>query len=173
MIVTDARGVPSPWIVQWAGLIAPESRVLDVAAGRGRPAHFFVGRGHKVTAVDRDISKLVPHADIESVQADLEDGSPWPLPGRKFDAVVVTNYLHRPLMPALLDTLTPGGVLLYETFMAGNERFGKPSQPEFLLRDGELLELVRGSFSVTAYEARLISEPHMAMVQRIAARRRS
>ena len=87
--------------------------------------------------------------------------------------MVVTNYLHRPLMPALLDAIAPGGVLLYETFMEGNERFGKPNQPEFLLKDGELLELVRGRFSVTAYEARLISEPRMAMVQRIAARRLS
>lgn len=171
--MTDARGVPSPWIVQWAGLIAPEVQVLDIAAGRGRHAHFFAARGHKVTAVDRDTSKLVPHPGIESLQADLEDGSPWPLPGRRFGAVVVTNYLHRPLMPALLEALAPGGVLLYETFMVGNERFGKPSRPEFLLRDGELLELVCGRFSVTAYEARLISEPHMAMVQRIAARRLS
>ena len=173
MFVTDARGVPSSWIVQWAGLVSPESRVLDVAAGRGRHAHFFAERGHTVTAVDRDIAKLAPHAAIESVQADLEDGSPWPLPGRRFDAVIVTNYLHRPLMPALLDALAPGGVLLYETFMIGQERFGKPSRPEFLLQDGELLELVRGRFSVTAYEARMVSEPHMAMVQRIATRKLS
>ena len=107
---------------------------------------------------------------IEPLAADLEDGSPWPLPGRRFGAVVVTNYLHRPLMPALIEAIEPGGVLLYQTFMIGNERFGKPSRPEFLLQDGELLELVRGAFSVTAYEARLISDP-MAMVQRIAARR--
>ncbi|HKH66423.1 MAG TPA: hypothetical protein VKA75_03550, partial [Reyranella sp.] len=98
-------------------------------------------------------------------------GSPWPLPGRTFGAVVVTNYLHRPLFPALLDALMPGGVLLYETFMEGNERFGRPSRPEFLLKDGELLELVRGRFSVVAYEARLVSEPKMAMIQRIAARK--
>ena len=104
------------------------------------------------------------------IQADLEDGSPWPLAGRTFGAVVVTNYLHRPLFPVLLDSIRPGGVLLYETFMIGNERFGKPSRPEFLLRDGELLDLVRDRLSVTAYEARLISEPKMAMVQRIAAR---
>jgi SAM-dependent methyltransferase len=113
----------------------------------------------------------VAHPGIEVVQADLEDGSPWPLPGRTFGAVVVTNYLHRPLFPALLDALAPGGVLLYETFMEGNERFGRPNRPEFLLRDGELLELVRGRLSVTAYEARMISAPTMAMVQRIAARR--
>jgi SAM-dependent methyltransferase len=166
----DARGTPLPWIVQWAGLVAPRATVLDLAAGRGRHALFFAERGHKVVAVDRDVSRLPVHADIEPLAADLEDGSPWPLPSRQFGAAVVTNYLHRPLMPALLDTIAPGGVLLYQTFMVGNERFGKPSRPEFLLQDGELLELVRGTFSVTAYEARLVSDP-MAMVQRIAARR--
>ena len=124
-----------------------------------------------MTAVDRDVSRLPAHADIEPVQADLEDGSPWPLADRRFGAVVVTSYLHRPLMPALLEAVVPGGVLLYQTFMEGNERFGKPSRPEHLLKDGELLELVRDKFSVIAYEARLISEPAMAMVQRIAARR--
>jgi SAM-dependent methyltransferase len=162
--------MPSPWIVQWAGLIAADATVLDVAAGSGRHTRFFADRGNKVTAIDRDISALAAQPNVEIVQADLEDGSPWPLPGRTFGAVVVTNYLHRPLFPALLDALMPGGVLLYETFMEGNERFGRPSNPEFLLKDGELLELVRGRFSVVAYEARLVSEPKMAMIQRIAAR---
>ena len=166
----DARGTPLPWIVQWAGLVPPDATVLDLAAGRGRHALFFAERGHKVVAVDRDIGRLPAHPGIEPLATDLEDGSPWPLPGRCFGAVVVTNYLHRPLMSALLETIEPGGVLLYQTFMIGNERFGKPSRPEFLLKDGELLELVRGAFSVTAYEARLVSDP-MAMVQRIAARR--
>jgi len=170
VIVADARGVPSPWVAQWAGLIAADATVLDVAAGGGRHSRFFAQRGHKVTAVDRDVSALAAEPNVEIVQADLEDGSPWPLPGRSFGAVVVTNYLHRPLFAALLDALMPGGVLLYETFMEGNERFGRPSNPEFLLKDGELLEIVRGRFSVVAYEARMISEPKMAMVQRIAAR---
>ena len=157
--------------MQWAGLIAPEVAVLDVAAGGGRHSRFFADRGHRVTALDRDTSRIAAHAGIEAVQADLENGSPWPLAGRAFGAVVVTNYLHRPLFPALLDALAPGGVLLYETFMEGNERFGEPRRPAFLLKDGELLDLVRGRLSVTAYEARMISEPRMAMVQRIAARR--
>ena len=163
--------MPSSWIAQWASLIAADVAVLDVAAGGGRHTRFFADRGHKVTAVDRDVSALAARANVEIVQADLEDGSPWPLPGRSFGAVVVTNYLHRPLFPALLDAVSPAGVLLYETFMEGNERFGRPKQPEFLLKDGELLELVRGRFSVVAYEARMISEPKMAMVQRIAARK--
>jgi SAM-dependent methyltransferase len=157
--------------VQWAGLVAPDASMLDLAAGRGRHSTFFAERGHRVTAVDRDVSGLPFHPGIERLQADLEDGSPWPLGERRFGAVIVTNYLHRPLMPQLLETVASGGVLLYQTFMDGNERFGRPSNPDHLLRDGELLELVRGRFSVIAYEARLISEPAMAMVQRIAARR--
>jgi SAM-dependent methyltransferase len=163
--------MPSSWIVQWAGLVAADATVLDVAAGGGRHTRFFVDRGNKVTVIDRDVSALAAQPNVEIVQADLEDGSPWPLPGRTFGAVVVTNYLHRPLFPALLDALMPGGVLLYETFMEGNERFGRPSNPEFLLKDGELLELARDRLSVTAYEARMISEPKMAMIQRIAARK--
>lgn len=160
----------SPWIAAWASLVPADAAVLDVAAGKGRHTRFFAERGHPVTAIDRDVSGL-PIADaIEIIAADLEDGSPWPLAGRTFGAVVVTNYLHRPLFPVLLDSVGPGGVLLYETFMIGNERFGKPSRPEFLLEDGELLELARGRFSVIAYEARMISKPKMAMVQRIAAR---
>ena len=171
-MVPDARGVPpAPWIVQWAGLVAPDATVLDLAAGRGRHSTLFAERGHKVTAVDREVSALPKHPNIERLQADLEDGSPWPLGARQFGAVVVANYLHRPLMPTLLEAIAPGGMLLYQTFMEGHERFGRPSNPDHLLRDSELLELVRGRFSVIAYEARLISEPAMAMVQRIAARR--
>lgn len=166
---------PSPWIVRWAPLVAPGAPVLDVAAGGGRHTRFFRERGHRVTAVDRDISGLADLAnepEVEVVAADLETGSPWPLPGRRFGAVAVTNYLHRPLWPALLAALEPGGVLLYETFMAGNERFGKPSNPAFLLRDGELLDVAReGGLSVVAYEALMLSDPRPAMVQHIAARR--
>ena len=107
-------------------------------------------------------------ATVQLVVEDLEA-----VADRRFDAIVVTNYLFRPRLPLLLTALNHGGVLIYETFMVGNERFGKPSRPEFLLKDGELLDLVRGRFSVTAYEARMISEPRMAMVQRIAARKTS
>jgi SAM-dependent methyltransferase len=161
---------PSPWIATWAGLVPPGATVLDLAAGKGRHTAFFAGRGHRVTAVDRDVSRLVASDTVEPIAADLEDGSAWPLASRRFGAIVVTNYLHRPLFPSLFAALQPGGILLYETFMAGNERFGKPSRPDFLLKDGELLDLARGRFSVTAYEARMISQPKMAMVQRVAAR---
>ena len=160
----------SSWVTAWAGLVPPGVDVLDLAAGTGRHTAFFAARGHRVTALDRDVSALVPSDMVEVIAADLEDGSPWPLAGRRFSAIVVTNYLHRPLFPALIAALQPGGILLYETFMEGNERFGKPSRPAFLLKDGELLDVVRGRFSVTAYEARMISQPKMAMVQRIAAR---
>lgn len=169
--MADARGVPSPWIVQWAGLVPDGAAVLDVAAGGGRHGRLFAERGHRVTCLDRDTAALPRDLGLEIVQADLEGGSPWPLGERRFGAVIVTNYLHRPLFPVLLAALAPGGILLYETFMAGHERFGRPSRPDFLLRDGELLEWVRGVLSVTAYEARLISEPRLAMVQRVAARR--
>lgn len=161
----------SPWIATWAGLLPAGADVLDLAAGKGRHSRFFAARGHRVTAVDRDVSDLADIDNVEAVAADLEDGSPWPLGSRRFGAIVVTNYLHRPLFADLVDALQPGGILLYETFMVGNERFGKPDRPDFLLKDGELLELVRDRFSVTAYEARMISEPKMAMVQRIAARK--
>ena len=164
---------PSSWVTAWAGLVPAGTPVLDVAAGSGRHATFFAERGHRVTALDRDTSRLPQREDFEIVAADLEGGAPWPLPGRRFGAVIVTNYLHRPLMPTLLDSLSAGGVLIYETFMQGNERFGKPANPDFLLKDGELLDWVRGRFSVIAYEARMISEPRMAMVQRIAARKTS
>jgi len=161
---------PSSWVATWAGLVPPGATVLDLAAGNGRHTAFFAGRGHPVTAVDRDVSALASSDTVEVIAADLEDGSPWPLADRRFGAIVVTNYLHRPLFPALFAALLPGGILLYETFMEGNERFGKPSRPDFLLKDGELLDLVSGRFSVTAYEARMISQPKMAMVQRISAR---
>jgi SAM-dependent methyltransferase len=161
---------PSPWVARFASYIAPGSTVLDLAAGGGRHSRFLLQRGHPVVAVDREITKLeglTPHAEI--VAADLENGSPWPLGNRRFGGIVVTNYLHRPLFPALLAALAPGGILIYETFAAGNERFGKPSNPEFLLQPGELLDAIRGRLRVLAYEDVEISDPRPAMVQRIAA----
>ena len=143
--------------------------MLDVAAGGGRHARLFLARGHPVTAVDRDTARLDLTPGLEIVQADLEDGGPWPFAGRAFAGVMVTNYLHRPLLPALVAAVAPGGALLYETFAAGNERFGKPSNPAFLLRPGELLEAVRGHLRVVAYEDVVVDAPRPAAVQRIAA----
>lgn len=146
--------------------------VLDLAAGSGRHTHLLIARGYRVTAVDRDISGLKNIAGAEAIAADLEDGSPWPFGARKFDGVIVTNYLHRPLFPALVACVAPGGTLIYETFARGNERYGKPSNPEFLLTDNELLERTMPDLAVIAYEHRHVEIPRPALVQRIAASRR-
>ena len=161
---------PSSWIVRFASLVPSGGTVLDVAAGSGRHATLFSLLGHPVVAVDRDITGLTGLGKgVEAVAADLEGGAPWPLGARRFAGVVVTNYLHRPLFGTLIDAVAPGGVLLYETFAAGNERFGKPSNPDFLLKPGELLEAVRGQLRVIAYEDLQVDRPKPAMVQRIAA----
>ena len=162
----------SSWITTWAGLVPAGVRVLDLAAGNGRHTRFFAGRGHPVTAVDRDVSGLAATDIVEVIQADLEDGSPWPLAGRTFGAVVVTNYLHRPLFPVLLDSIRPGGVLLYETFAHGNASVGKPSRPDFLLQPGELLDRVRPELRVVAYEDGFLDSPPR-FLQRIAAVRQT
>ena len=145
--------------------------VLDLACGGGRHLRHFRARGHAVIGVDVDIrgvADLAGQPDVEIVAADIE-GGPWPFPDRQFAAVVVTNYLHRPLFPTLLDALVPGGLLLYETFAIGNARYGRPSSPAFLLKSGELLDLARGRLQIVAYEHGEVSSPKAAIVQRIAA----
>jgi SAM-dependent methyltransferase len=145
--------------------------VLDVACGAGRHARLLARLGFEVDAVDRDVSGLTDRPPGIAVrQADLEGGA-WPYPGDRFDAIVVTNYLHRPLLPLLVDSLDPGGLLLYETFARGNERFGKPSNPDFLLVPGELLDAVRGRLRVLAFEDLTVGGLRPACLQRIAARR--
>ena len=155
---------PSAWVERWSPLIA-RGTVLDVACGSGRHSQFFLGRNLEVVAVDRE-PQQIPGARF--VQADLEDGSPWPLPGERFEGVVVTNYLNRELFPVIQESLKPGGVLIYETFMLGNERFGKPSNPAFLLRPGELLECFKG-LAVKGFEEGEVSVPKPAMIQRLCA----
>jgi SAM-dependent methyltransferase len=158
---------PSPWIVRWAEAIAPGGSVLDLACGSGRHVRHLAARGLRVTAVDRNRDALAHCIEAaETIEADLE-GAPWPLAGRRFDAVVVTNYLWRALMPHIVDSVAPGGLLLYETFARGNERFGKPSNPEFLLRDGELLTHVNG-LHVLAFEDGMGDAP-VRRIQRLAA----
>ncbi len=162
---------PSAWVVRWSGLVPAGGRVLDIACGNGRHARFFAVRGHPVEAVDRDPAKLASLAGfprISARSADLEGGQ-WPYPGDRFAGIVVANYLHRPLFPHLLAALAAGGVLIYETFAAGNERYGRPSNPAHLLTPGELLDVVRGRLRVIAYEDLQVSEPRPAMVQRICA----
>lgn len=161
---------PSSWLTRWAHLIRPGGRVLDLACGGGRHAAWLAARGFAVLAVDRDAEAVAGlPAGIEGRVADLEQGA-WPLvDAGRFDAVVVANYLHRPLWPHLLDALAPGGVLIYETFAAGNETVGKPSRPDFLLRPGELLEVTRGTMRVVGYEDGTLDAPREAFVQRICA----
>ncbi len=159
--------LPSPWVVRWAHLVREGGSVLDVACGSGRHVRFFNERGCAVTGVDRDEAALAALAPIaQTVVADIENG-PWPFAGRRFDAVVVTNYLWRPLMPAIVDAVAEGGVLIHETFAAGNESVGKPSNPNFLLRPGELLQAV-SSLRVVAYEDGFLSAPDR-FVQRVVA----
>jgi SAM-dependent methyltransferase len=161
---------PSAWVQRWAPLVPECGPVLDVACGGGRHTLFFATRGHPVTAVDRDpdaIAALAGQSGISALCADIESG-PWPYAGRQFAAIVVTNYLHRPLFPALMAGLSPGGVLIYETFAQGNEVYGRPANPDFLLQRGELLR-VAGAARVVAYEDLYVAQPKPAMVQRICA----
>jgi SAM-dependent methyltransferase len=165
---------PSAWVRSHSSLLQAGSRILDLAAGNGRHTRYFNGLGFQVTALDRDVSALgdLAAGGVEVLAVDLEDGSPWPLGDRQFDGIVVTNYLHRPLFPRLAAALAPGGVLIYETFGRGNERFGRPSNPDFLLRPGELLEFaVSHGFQVLAYECGEVTEPRAAIIQRIVAKR--
>ena len=153
---------------RWAPLIASDGRVLDVACGSGRHLRWLAAQGFEVTGVDRDAAALAPLQGIGRViVADIE-GGPWPLAGETYDAVVVTNYLWRPLWPALRAALAPGGVLIYETFAAGNAAYGKPSNPDFLLQPGELLEACQG-LHVVAFEDGFLDTPPRC-VQRIVAR---
>ncbi len=166
-----ASQTPSEWIRRWAHFVPAGRPVLDVACGAGRHLLEFSGRGHPVTGVDRDPQALAAaawHLDGagELVLADIENG-PWPFAGRTFGAVVVTNYLWRALLPTLVASVEPGGVLLYETFAVGNETVGKPSRPDFLLRPGELLAVCEG-LRLVAYEDGFLDSPPR-FVQRVAA----
>jgi SAM-dependent methyltransferase len=145
---------------------------LDLAAGGGRHTALLRERGHRVVAADRDAAALARRFAgdplVEIVSLDLEDGGPWRL-GRSFDGIVVTNYFHRPLFASMIEAVAPGGAVLYETFMAGNERFGRPSNPDFLLRPGELLAAFGQALTVVAFEQGIVDEPRPAAIQRIAA----
>lgn len=164
--------VPSPWVCRFLPLIRRGGRVLDLAAGAGRHVLMLRQSGYEVVAVDRDTAALkaafAGDSCCEIKEMDLEDGAPWRL-GEGYDGIVVANYLHRPLLPALAAALAPGGVLIYETFMLGNERRGKPSNPDFLLRPGELLAVLLGRLGIVAFEQGAVELPRPAVIQRIAA----
>ncbi len=162
---------PSAWLQRWSHLLPEGGNVLDVACGRGRHARWLHQRRLRVVAVDRSAEAItaigLPTECCETCVADIEDG-PWPFSGRQFDAIVVTNYLWRPLLPTLLASLAPGGVLIYETFTAGNETVGKPSRPDFLLQPGELLQVCQ-ALRVVAFEDGFEDRPSQRFIQRIVA----
>ncbi len=165
---------PSAWVRRFAPLIPAGGAVLDVACGTGRHARLLAEMGYDVEAVDRDAQAVEHLAGVPGIKthiADLEGGE-WPYSRETFDGIVVTNYLHRPRFDLLLELLRTNGVLIYETFMIGNETLGKPSNPNFLLRQDELLERVRGRLEVVAFEQGRVEEPKPAFVQRICAMRR-
>jgi SAM-dependent methyltransferase len=167
--MTSAHALPAPsaWVQRWSHLVPHGASVLDVACGSGRHVRWFAARGARVAGVDRDAAAVAPlRAIAEIAIADIEDG-PWPLPGRRFDAVIVTNYLWRALLPTIVASVADGGVLIYETFAAGQETIGRPANPDFLLRPGELLEAARG-LRIVAYEDGFESAPDR-FVQRVAA----
>ncbi len=158
---------PSAWVQRWSHLVAPGGSVLDVACGHGRHLRWFAQRGHPVAGVDRSPEAIAAVAGLgEILLADIEN-DPWPYAGRRFSAVVVTNYLWRPLLSTIVTCVAPGGVLLYETFAAGNATVGKPSRPDFLLQPGELLDACQG-LHIVAYEDGFLATP-ARFVQRIAA----
>ena len=158
---------PSSWVQRWTHLIPPHATALDLACGAGRHMRWLKAQGLQVTGVDRSPEAIAACAGLgELICADIENG-PWPLPGRQFGAVVVTNYLWRPLLPAVLASLAPGGVLIYETFAQGHETVGRPSRADFLLRPGELLQAF-GTLRTVAYEDGYLESPER-FVQRIAA----
>lgn len=155
---------PSAWVLRCAAIVE-RGPVLDLACGGGRHARLFAGRGLEVVAVDRDAQSI---AGARFVQADLENGAPWPFAGERFGCIVVTNYLYRPLFGPIADALAEGGVLIYETFMTGNERYGRPSNPAFLLQPYELL-LAFARLKTLAFEQGYVERPKAAMVQRLCA----
>ena len=167
---------PSPWVTRFAALATPACPVLDLAAGTGRHARWFLAKGHSVVAIDRDVSWLADlrdNVDITIIPADLESGClPSGISKSAFGCVVMTNYLHRALLPWVVGAVAEGGILLVETFAVGNERFGHPRNPDYLLAPGELLKAARGALIVAAYEHGEIDlEAGPAVVQRIAALR--
>lgn len=172
LLRTGLMEAPSEWLLQYAQHIKPAGSVLDVAAGSGRNARWLAQQGFKVEAVDRDQQALESMYGVENIHLHIADveSADWPYSAQQFDAIVVCRYLHRPLFPLFLQSLAAQGVLIYETFMQGNEVYGKPSNPDFLLRENELLEVFNNDLEVIAFEQGYFAKPKPAMLQRICAK---
>ena len=166
------QATPSAWVRRYAPLIPHPGPVVDLACGHGRHIRLLRSWGYHIVAVDRErqgVADLVDDDDIIFIVADLEAADSWPLAARRFAGIVVTNYLQRPLFPHILAALSPGGILIYETFAVGNERYGKPSNPDFLLKPAELLDAFGSELTVIGYEHGKIAGPTPRIVQRICA----
>jgi len=153
--------MPSPWISRFSSILEKKTEILDLACGAGRHGRLFLDQGHSVFFVDKNlegVEDLSSHPQATLQQTDLEDGKDWPFDDGQFGAIVVVNYLYRPHLKDMIKSLKPGGVLLYETFALGNEKFGRPRNPDFLLKPGELIELVQGQLQVVAFEHGLEGE---------------
>ena len=164
---------PSAWIERHSPLISRSGRILDIAAGKGRHTRYLLRKGHSVIAVDKNLSSLrnIKNARLSLIQVDLETGDSWPYKEGMFAGVVVTNYLYRPLFGPIIASLAPGGVLIFETFARGNEKFGKPNNPDYLLEPDELIRVTLNKLHIIAYEDLIVEQPRPAHIQRICGRR--
>ena len=169
--MSHSSSPPSHWVERFASLIPSGGLVLDLACGSGRHTRYLSDLGFRLLAVDIDVSRvedLSTDKNIEIMKSDLETDH-WPFSERSFDGIVVTNYLHRPHLPRLVESLAPGGVLIYETFAKGNEKLGRPSNPDFLLNPAELLDAFAPRLTIMAYEHAIEDDPTPAVRQRICA----
>tara|TARA_Y100001970_G_C14259923_1_gene879517 strand:+ start:15129 stop:15680 length:552 start_codon:yes stop_codon:yes gene_type:complete len=167
----DNHDQPSEWVMRFSNYITPKSKVLDVACGSGRHSSLMLSLGHRVTSIDIDVSGLFylkRQSNLRIIETDLEN-KPWPLGKEKFQAIIVTNYLYRPLIPQLVNSLSTNGLLIYETFAKGNEVFGRPRNPKYLLDRGELISFFSDKLNIIAYEDLEVISPRKSVKQRICA----
>ena len=164
---------PSSWLQRHSSLIPHSGPILDIAAGSGRHTQYLLDKGHVVISIYKDVSRLarIKSSRLFIARVDLETPKPWPFKNGAFAAIIVTNYLHRPLLPQIINGLAVGGLLVYETFANGNEKFGKPTNPDYLLKAGELIQLTLGHLHIFAYEDLTVDQPRPAQIQRIVASR--